>query len=54
MLLQAVALPQEDSGQPSSHFLGPEQAPRLQVQLHAICIRQSRGLLLWTAGVLHL
>lgn len=32
MLLQAVALPQQDQGgDPSAHFLGPEQAPRLQV-----------------------
>ena len=33
MLLQAVALPQQDKeGDPSAHFLGPEQAPRLQVE----------------------
>lgn len=32
MLLQAVALPQQDQGgDPSAHFLGPEQAPCLQV-----------------------
>ena len=43
MLLQAVALPQEDTGQPSSHFLGPEQAPRLQVWWHVLFTRQVRS-----------
>ena len=32
MLLQAVALPLQEQGEgPAAHFLGPEQAPRLQV-----------------------
>lgn len=32
MLLQAVAQPQQEQGEgPAAHFLGPEQAPRLQV-----------------------
>ena len=39
MLLQAVALPQQDQGgDPSAHFLGPEQAPRLQVGSVLSCI----------------
>ena len=34
MLLQAVALPQQEGAEgPAAHFLGPDQAPRLQVCL---------------------
>lgn len=44
MLLQAVALPQQESSQPSSHFLGPEQAPRLQVMMLDSTCPESIGL----------
>ena len=52
MLLQAVALPLHEQGEgPAAHFLGAEQAPRLQVTLccspASYSCQAAKGLSVW-------